>query len=98
MKLTDPPITVDTTVPRYLLSVIECTIFMLLRVLATALMAPVFILFAFVVGVAGATLGRIYIKAQMCVKRELSNTRAPVLGHFGSAITGLGECCNLKLM
>ncbi|KAH9894788.1 multidrug resistance-associated ABC transporter [Cubamyces lactineus] len=80
---------IDTSVPRYLLSVIECTIFMLLRVLATALMAPVFILFALVVGIAGATLGRIYIKAQMCVKRELSNTRAPVLGHFGSAITGL---------
>ncbi|KAI0656583.1 multidrug resistance-associated ABC transporter [Cubamyces menziesii] len=80
---------IDTSVPRYLLGVLECTVFMLLRVLATALMAPIFIVFAFVVFLAGGAIGRIYVKAQMCVKRELSNTRAPVLGHFGSAISGL---------
>ncbi|KAI0328372.1 multidrug resistance-associated ABC transporter [Cubamyces sp. BRFM 1775] len=80
---------IDTNVPRYLLGVVECTVFLLLRVITTALMAPIFIIFASIVGVAGASLGRIYVKAQMCVKREMSNTRAPVLGHFGSAISGL---------
>ncbi|KAJ7814135.1 P-loop containing nucleoside triphosphate hydrolase protein [Mycena olivaceomarginata] len=32
---------------------------------------------------------QIYIAAQLSVKREMSNAKAPVLGHFGAAIAGL---------
>lgn len=63
---------------------------MILRVVATALVAPLFIVPALIIGALGGLLGRIYMKAQICVKREMSNTRAPVLGHFGSAISGIG--------
>jgi len=31
-----------------------------------------------------------YIKAQLSVKREMSNARSPVLSHFGAAIAGIG--------
>lgn len=40
----------------------------------------------------GIWLGRVYIKAQLSVKREMSNSRAPVLATFGSAIQGLSTC------
>ncbi|KAI0819312.1 multidrug resistance-associated ABC transporter [Trametes gibbosa] len=80
---------VDTSLPRYVLAVIETIIFMTLRIVAVALVAPIFIVPAIVVGAAGALLGRIYMKAQICVKREMSNTRAPVIGHFSSAISGI---------
>jgi len=31
------------------------------------------------------------MKAQMSVKREMSNARSPVLGHLGAAMSGLGN-------
>jgi hypothetical protein len=39
----------------------------------------------------GGWIGRIYMKAQLSVKREMSNAKVPVLGHFGAAIAGLSE-------
>jgi hypothetical protein len=39
--------------------------------------------------VIGGWCGQLYIRAQLCVKREMSNARAPVLGHFGAAIAGI---------
>lgn len=39
---------------------------------------------------AGGTLGNIYIKAQLSVKRELSKAKAPVVAHFGAAVEGIG--------
>ncbi|KAI0633842.1 multidrug resistance-associated ABC transporter [Trametes polyzona] len=80
---------VDVSLPKYVLLVVETAVFMTLRVVAVALVAPLFVIPALIIGVAGGLLGRIYMKAQICVKREMSNTRAPVLGHFGSAISGL---------
>ncbi|EED85726.1 predicted protein [Postia placenta Mad-698-R] len=38
---------------------------------------------------AGGYIGHIFMKAQLSVKREMSNARAPVLGHIGSAFSGL---------
>ncbi len=43
-------------------------------------------------GVVGGWLGHLYMKAQLSVKRELSNAKSPVLGHIGAAIAGLGKC------
>lgn len=40
--------------------------------------------------IAGVALGNIYIKAGLPLKREGSNAKAPVLGHFSAAISGLG--------
>ncbi|KAG6919579.1 hypothetical protein DXG01_004242 [Tephrocybe rancida] len=41
------------------------------------------------VAILGGWAGQIYIAAQLSVKREMSNAKAPVLGHFGAAIAGL---------
>lgn len=39
---------------------------------------------------AGGTLGNVYMKAQLAVKRELSKAKAPVVAHFGAAVEGIG--------
>ncbi|KAJ7657333.1 P-loop containing nucleoside triphosphate hydrolase protein [Mycena polygramma] len=62
---------------------------MLFRFGAVVLYAPVFFFPGAIVGVVGAWIGQIYISAQLPVKRLMSNTRAPVLAHFGAAISGL---------
>lgn len=51
----------------------------------------IFVVPGVVVAAIGAWCGQIYIKAQLSVKREMSNARSPVLGHFGAAIAGLGK-------
>lgn len=44
-----------------------------------------------VVAVSGVLCGQLYIKAQLPIKRHMSNLRAPVVGHVGTALNGLGE-------
>ncbi|TFK46964.1 multidrug resistance-associated ABC transporter [Heliocybe sulcata] len=80
---------VDGPIPQNLGGVIEISLSMLLKFGAVVLFTPIFIIPGFVVAALGGWLGQIYIKAQLSVKREMSNARAPVLGHFGAAIAGL---------
>jgi hypothetical protein len=54
-------------------------------------MTPVFLAPGLFIGMLGGWIGRIYMKAQLSVKREMSNAKAPVLGHFGAAIAGSSE-------
>jgi hypothetical protein len=61
-----------------------------MRFAAVIIITPLFALPGLVVGVIGYWCGQVYIKAQLSVKREMSNARSPVLSHFGAAITGLG--------
>lgn len=58
---------------------------------AIILVSPIFVIPGIVVIVIGGLFGRIYMKAQLPVKRESSKAKAPVLGHFGSAVSGLGQ-------
>ncbi|KAI5122642.1 hypothetical protein M0805_008726 [Coniferiporia weirii] len=44
---------------------------------------------AVVITVLGGLLGRIYLKSQICVKREMSNAKAPVMSQVGTALAGL---------
>ncbi|KAG5728585.1 ATP-binding cassette transporter abc4 [Termitomyces sp. T112] len=67
----------------------EMTITMLIKFGAVVLFTPAFLLPGVVVAILGGWTGQIYIAAQLSVKREMSNARAPVLGHFGAAIAGL---------
>lgn len=59
---------------------------------AVIIISPVFVIPGIVVVLVGGWLGHVYMRAQLPVKRESSNAKSPVLGHFGSAISGLGEC------
>ena len=53
--------------------------------------SPIFLVAGLVIAAAGGWCGEIYMKAQLSVKREMSNARAPVLANFGAAIAGLSK-------
>ncbi|KAI0742214.1 hypothetical protein C8Q80DRAFT_1186678 [Daedaleopsis nitida] len=69
--------------------VFEATIIILVRFIAVVSLSPVFIVPGIVVSALGVFCGRVYMKTQLSVKREMSNARAPVLGHFSAAVSGL---------
>ncbi|KAJ8084403.1 hypothetical protein PM082_003172 [Marasmius tenuissimus] len=58
---------------------------------AVVALTPIFFLPGIGIAAAGMLCGQIYIKSQMSIKREMSNARAPVVGHVGSAIAGLAS-------
>ncbi|KAF8139182.1 P-loop containing nucleoside triphosphate hydrolase protein [Mycena galopus ATCC 62051] len=62
---------------------------MTVKFAAVVIYAPVFFFPGLLVGALGAWVGQIYIAGQLPVKRFMSNTRAPVLAHFGAAVAGL---------
>ena len=53
------------------------------------IITPIFLIPGVILLILGGWCGNIYMSAQLSVKREMSNMRAPVLGHFGAAINGL---------
>ncbi|KAG2160129.1 uncharacterized protein EDB93DRAFT_1113551 [Suillus bovinus] len=69
--------------------VVELSVTMIVKLGAVVVMTPVFFVPGLFIGLLGGWIGRIYMKAQLSVKREMSNAKAPVLGHFGAAIAGL---------
>ena len=62
---------------------------MLLKMLAVVAFSPVFMIPSILVAVGGGVCANIFMKAQLSVKREMSKAKAPVLGHFGAAISGI---------
>ena len=83
-------------IPSFLGEFLTYSMSMLLKVSVIVAMSPVFIVPTAVITGAGGWIGRVYMKAQLSVKRERSNAQAPVLGHFGAAFAGLGEVCGFK--
>ena len=83
---------VDSSIPDYLNAVLGMGISMFAKFTAIVVFSPVFLFPGVIAFVIGAGLGQIYIKAQLSVKREMSNARSPVLSHFGAAIAGIGMC------
>ncbi|KAI0258771.1 hypothetical protein BC834DRAFT_974833 [Gloeopeniophorella convolvens] len=61
----------------------------LVKLAAIIFFTPIFVFPGAIVFAIGVCCGQIYMKAQLSVKREMSNKKAPVLGHFAAAITGL---------
>ncbi|KIY64092.1 P-loop containing nucleoside triphosphate hydrolase protein [Cylindrobasidium torrendii FP15055 ss-10] len=59
------------------------------KFLAIVVVTPIFLLWGLAVLLVGLQFARTYGKAQLSVKREMSNARAPLLGHFGAAMSGL---------
>ena len=71
------------------------TLKLLMKLGGIILYIPVFIIPSIVFSIAGGYLGTIYLKAQMSVKREMSNAKSPVISVFSSAIGGLGMLLRL---
>lgn len=67
----------------------EVSITMAIKLISIVIVTPIFLIPGVIVFIVGGYCGQIYMSAQLSVKREMSNKRAPVLGHFGAAIAGL---------
>jgi len=70
-------------------SIVELSVTLLVKLCAVIYMSPVFAGPGAVVFGLGSWLGNQYIKAQLSVKREMSNARSPLFSHFNAAIAGL---------
>ncbi|KAL1939047.1 hypothetical protein VTO73DRAFT_10307 [Trametes versicolor] len=81
--------TLDNRIARATEVLVEMVVYMLLKMFAVVLFSPIFIIPAVMVAVAGGACGNVFMKAQLSVKREMSNSKAPVLSHFGAAIGGI---------
>jgi hypothetical protein len=84
------PSQVDGPVSNTFTMFTEISATMLLKFLAVVYFTPVFSVPGVAIALFGAWLGRVYMKAQIAIKREMSNAKAPVIGHFGTSVAGLG--------
>ena len=81
---------VDNQIVDYFFWWLEHSGTMATRLGAVVLMSPLMLIPGSTIFVLGALCGYLYINAQLSAKREMSLAQAPVLGHFGAAIAGLG--------
>lgn len=81
--------TVDGAVAEWLGVITETSLEMVAELGVVVTISPVFILPGIVLATLGAWVGELYMKTQLSVKRERSNAKAPVLGHFGAAFAGI---------
>ena len=64
--------------------VLDHTLALIVKFFAIVITTPAFLGPSAVVAIAGGTLGQIYIKAQLGVKRQMANAKAPVLAQYVS--------------
>ncbi|KAH8086659.1 hypothetical protein BXZ70DRAFT_1067810 [Cristinia sonorae] len=80
---------IDSSFPSATYYVIDVGFQILMKFGAVIIISPIFSIPGLVVFAVGAWFGHVYMRAQLPIKRESSTAKAPVLGHFGAAITGL---------
>jgi hypothetical protein len=85
-------LTIDSGLPGMLIGILFLTARLFLYFIGVIISAgwPSLIPGLFV-AVSGVIFGQIYIKAQLPVKRHMSNLKSPVLSHVGAALHGLGK-------
>lgn len=71
------------------MSIIDISTAMIVKLGGIILMSPAFVIPGSIIALVAVMCGQLYMRAQLPVKREMSNARAPVLAHFGAAIAGL---------
>ncbi|KAJ7264448.1 P-loop containing nucleoside triphosphate hydrolase protein [Mycena haematopus] len=88
-RVTNDVRAVDDSLARSFWPLTTMIVSMMVKFAAVVIYTPIFFFPGALVGALGAWVGQIYIAGQLPVKRFMSNTRAPVLAHFGAAIAGL---------
>ena len=82
--------TVDGPMTSYFSALLDFTAILILRFTTIIVMSPMYTVPSILIGILGGWVGQLYMSAQLAVKREMSNARSPILGHFGAAVAGLG--------
>ncbi|KAJ3544544.1 hypothetical protein NMY22_g2754 [Coprinellus aureogranulatus] len=62
---------------------------MIVDLASAVIFVPLFTLPGLFIAALGMYIGSKYLKAQLSVRREMSNAKAPMLAHFGAAASGL---------
>lgn len=70
-------------------AVLELTIGIIFKFASVLIYSPIFLVPGVIVAGLGYWIGTIYMAAQLPVKREMSNARAPVYSHFNASMAGL---------
>ncbi|RPD67396.1 P-loop containing nucleoside triphosphate hydrolase protein [Lentinus tigrinus ALCF2SS1-6] len=81
--------TIDGPLSATIYNLYETTAAILMSLAGIVWVAPIFSAIGIISATLGGWWGQVYLKAQLPVKREMSNTRAPILGHLGATLTGL---------
>ncbi|KAJ7926965.1 hypothetical protein B0H13DRAFT_1971667 [Mycena leptocephala] len=79
----------DGMLPAMLKDVIHVSSLMIVELCSIVLVIPQILFVGLLVGFLGYVLGQIYMSAQLGVKRQVSNAKAPILAHLGAAVGGL---------
>ncbi|KAL0959258.1 hypothetical protein HGRIS_014529 [Hohenbuehelia grisea] len=80
---------VDGPLSQELMWLIDLTVSTIIAFSIVILFTPRFFFPGFVIAILGGCCAQVDMSAQLSVKREMSNAKAPVLGHFGAAIAGI---------
>ncbi|KAI0085670.1 multidrug resistance-associated ABC transporter [Irpex rosettiformis] len=80
---------IDGPVSGNFLALIDITTILVLRFTAIIVMSPIYTVPSILIGIVGGWVGQLYMMAQLAVKREMSNARSPILGHFGATVAGI---------
>ncbi|CAE6473454.1 unnamed protein product [Rhizoctonia solani] len=80
---------VDETLPLQLESFVNITYSMCSSFLVVVIFSPQFFIPGVTILAGGFWVGHIYIRSQLSVKREMSNSRSPLFSHFGTALAGV---------
>ncbi|CDO74329.1 hypothetical protein BN946_scf184850.g1 [Trametes cinnabarina] len=81
--------TLDNRFARATEMMTQVFVYMLLKVVAVLIFSPIFVIPAVFVSLVSALCAHVFVKVQLSVTRELSNAKAPVLAHFGAAVSGI---------
>ena len=90
--------TVDGPFAEAFKRVLESVVGISMKLIAIVIMTPVFLVPGLVVFLVGAYCGQIYTSAQLAMGRVQSVKKAPVLGNFGVAISGLSMSASRWLL
>ncbi|KAJ3568574.1 hypothetical protein NP233_g5623 [Leucocoprinus birnbaumii] len=89
VRATQDMYTVDDPLPYDFRRVFELNISLLGRVMAIGVFSPWYIIPAIFTALLGFTIGRVYMRAQLPVRRMMSNLKTPVLAHLSETMDGL---------
>ncbi|KAJ7496820.1 P-loop containing nucleoside triphosphate hydrolase protein [Mycena latifolia] len=83
--------TVDDSMAVGVQRVLQLTLGLAIRFSTVILFSPAFLLPGAAITFLGGVVGNLFMKAQLPIKREMSNARAPILGHLSAVIAGLAS-------
>ncbi|KAF9469423.1 P-loop containing nucleoside triphosphate hydrolase protein [Collybia nuda] len=88
-RVTQDVAAVDTKIPDNFSFLFEIGVIIIVRFVAILFYTPKVGMLGIIIFFMGGTVGNIYMKSQLSIKREMSKAKAPVLAHFGASIEGL---------